>query len=108
MLRPPYRTQIYPTNQYFFPNTRTTVFPQPILDVNWFDTWPIIRSIFLGSIMVLSSSAIIGLEIANVAIEGNKDGSIKQMGLGTAKVGAGIWCGSISFIAAIFIIVISK
>ena len=58
--------------------------------------------------MLISSAAIIGLEIANVAMEYNKDNDFKRLGMDTSKVGAGIWCGSISFLAAIFIVVTSK
>ena len=101
-------SMIYPFNPYIYPTQRTVAFQRPPLDVNWFNAWPIIRSILIGSVMLLSSAAIIGLDIANLAIEGNKNAPLKHLGLGTAKVGAGIWSGSISFIAAIFIIVIGE
>ena len=99
--------QTSPITLYGNPNHRTIVFQPTSLDTNWFDTWPIIRSILLGSIMLLSSAAVIGLDIANLAIEGNKGSGIARLGMGPAKVGAGIWSGSISFLAAIFILVIS-
>jgi hypothetical protein len=108
MLAPQRTGPLYPLHSYAYPNQGTVTFQTTIFDVNWYETWPIIRSIFVASMMVISSAAIIGLDIANLAIEGSKTGGSAMLGSGTAKVGAGIWSGSISFLAAIFIIVISK
>jgi hypothetical protein len=108
MLAPQHASSIYHLGPYTNPIQGTMGFRPVALDVNWFDTWPIIRSILLGSIMLISSAAIIGLEIANLAIEGNKNKyGTSELGGNTAKVGAGLWSGSISFLAAIFILVIS-
>jgi hypothetical protein len=101
---------IYPMPPYGNLVQGTINFRPTILDVNWSNTWPIIRTILLGSAMLITSAAIIGLDIANLAIEGNSEllgVSISRLGVGTAKVGAGIWSGSISFLAGISIIVIS-
>ena len=104
----PQRVQgFYPTNQYFYPNPRTSIYPTTLIDVKWSISWPTIRTILLGCVMLLTNAAIVGLDIANLAIEGTKDPLFKRLGYGTSKVGAGIWSGSISFLAAIFIIVIS-
>ncbi len=109
MLAPQRTAPLYPLHTYVYPNQRAMAFQPAILDVNWIETWPIIRTILLGSMMLLSSAAIIGLDIANLAIEGGKSGGPTAMlGVGTAKVGAGIWSGSISFLAAIFVIRISE
>jgi hypothetical protein len=108
MLAPQRTGPLYPLHSYAYPNQGTVTFQSTIFDVNWYETWPIIRSILVASMMVLSSAAIIGLDIANLAIEGSKTGGSAMLGSGTAKVGAGIWSGSISFLAAIFIIMISK
>jgi hypothetical protein len=108
MFAPQRTSPIYPITAYPIPVHGTMAFRSTPLDINWFDTWPIIRSILLGSFMLISSAAIIGLDIANLAIEGSKNnGASKLLGVGTAKVGAGIWSGSISFLAAVFIIVTS-
>ena len=99
---------VYPIAPYGNLVYGTVAFRPPLLDVNWFDTWPIIRSILLGSIMMVCSAAIVGLDIANLAIEGKKqNGTPPMLGDGTAKVGAGLWSGCISFLASIFIIAIS-
>jgi hypothetical protein len=97
----------YPVPPFGNPVPRIRPIRLTTLDLNWFKTWPIIRSILLGSIMVISSAAIIGLDIANLVIEGNKANGTSELGIGPAKVGAGIWSGSISFLAAIFILVTS-
>lgn len=99
---------IYPASQYFYPNPRVPFTQSALVDFNWTLSWPIIRTILLGSFMIIINAAIVGLEIANLAIEGTKGSNASFMGYGTARVGAGIWTGSISFIAAIFIIVISR
>ncbi|CAF0912815.1 unnamed protein product [Rotaria sp. Silwood1] len=97
---------IYTTTPYTIP-AYGTVSTQPILlNVNWYSSWPSIGSIIISVTMVIFSSTIIGLDIANIAIEGNKQNGTSKLGLGTATVGAGIWSGSISFLAAIFIIAI--
>ena len=92
---------VYPHVNLPYPTVPHRTFP---LDVNWFDTWPIIRTILLAVIMLFSSAAIIGLDIANLAIEGKKQFS--GLGVDSSKVGAGIWSGSISFLAALFILTI--
>ncbi len=108
MLAPQRASPIYQIGPYGNPMQGTVAFRAASLDVNWSDTWPIIRSILLGSIMLISSAAVIGLEIANLAIEGNKSKyGTSELGGNTAEVGAGLWSGSISFLAAIFILVIS-
>lgn len=56
--------------------------------------------------MLISSAAVVGLDIGNLAIEGNKPAEWKAFGQGPAKVGAGLWSGSISFLAAVFILTI--
>jgi hypothetical protein len=106
MLAPQRPPTIYPVFPYGNHAYGTTSFRPTLLDFNWFDTWPTVRSILLACLMLFSSAAIIGLDIANLAIEGNKQNGISALGVGPAKVGAGIWSGSISFLAAIFIIVI--
>jgi hypothetical protein len=99
---------IYPMGTYGMPIQGTVTFRPPQLDVNWSNTWPTIRTILLGSMMLISSAAIIGLDIANLAIEGNKaNNETSRLGWDTSKVGAGIWSGSISYLAAIFIIATS-
>ena len=107
MLAPQPIPGIYPANHYFYPNVRGPLTTSVFVDVNWTLSWPTIRTIVLGSFMIISSAAIVGLDIANLAIEGTKDAASKFFGLGTAKVGAGIWSGSISFIAAVLIVTIS-
>ncbi|CAF1078390.1 unnamed protein product [Rotaria sordida] len=77
---------IYTTSPYTIPSFETVSSQPVLLDVN--------------------CSTIIGLDIANIAIEGNKQNETSKLGSGTATVGAGIWSGSISFVAAIFIIII--
>jgi hypothetical protein len=97
---------VYPVGPYRNPVPRIRHVQTTLLDINWFDTWPNLISILLASIMLLCSAAIIGLDIANLAIEGNKGNGTANLGLGPAKVGAGIWSGSISFLAGIFILII--
>ena len=58
--------------------------------------------------MLICSVAIIGLDIANIAIEANKQNGTLTLGSNTGKVGAGIWSGSITFSAALFVLAISK
>jgi hypothetical protein len=97
---------LYDTSPYVIPVG--TVYEAVPLDINWYNTWPSIKSICLSIPMIICSTAIIGLDIANIAIEGNKQNGTSQLGSGTGKVGAGIWCGAISFLAAVFILVVSK
>ena len=108
MFATPHIRPLYPMQMYAYPNRNTVAFQQSIIDVKWYETWPTIRSIFLGGMLMLTSAAIIGLDIANLAIEGGKAGGSAMLGAGTAKVGAGIWSGSITFLTALFIIAISK
>ncbi|CAF1018498.1 unnamed protein product [Adineta ricciae] len=96
----------YPALSYSYSNHRPNAVQPVVIDPYWSTTWPTIRSILLSFLMLISSAAIIGLEIANVAMEYNKENDFKRLGMDTSKVGAGIWCGSISFLAAIFIVVI--
>ena len=107
MLTPQRPSTIYPTFPHGNHAYGTVSIRSSPVDVNWFDTWPIVGSILLAIIMIFSSAAIIGLDIANVAIEGKKQNGAAALGLDSAKVGAGIWSGSISFLAAIFIFVTS-
>ncbi|CAF2634777.1 unnamed protein product [Rotaria sp. Silwood2] len=97
---------LYATSPYTIPAYGTVPSQPVLLDVNWYNSWPRIRSIMISITMLICSSTIIGLDIANLAIEGNKQNGASKLGSGTANVGAGIWSGSISFLAAIFIIVI--
>lgn len=108
MLGPQRISPIYPVHRFNNPLQGTVPFRNTLLDVNWSRAWPVITSILLGCIMLITSAAIVGLDIANLAIEGKKKNhDIVSFGEGTAKVGAGIWSGSISFLAGISIIVIS-
>ncbi|CAF2885350.1 unnamed protein product [Rotaria sp. Silwood2] len=77
---------LYAPSPYTIPAYGTVPSQPVLLDVNWYNSWPRIRSIMISITMLICSSTIIGS--------------------GTANVGAGIWSGSISFLAAIFIIVI--
>ncbi|CAF1076850.1 unnamed protein product [Rotaria sordida] len=97
---------IYTTSPYTIPSFETVSSQPVLLDVNWYNSWPSTRSIIISVTMLICSSTIIGLDIANIAIEGNKQNETSKLGSGTATVGAGIWSGSISFVAAIFIIII--
>jgi hypothetical protein len=99
---------LYTTSPYGIPAYGTVSYQPPPLDVNWHNAWPTGRSIFLSVTILICSVAVIGLDIANLAIEGNKQNGTSNLGTGTGKVGAGIWCGSISFIAGIFVVSISK
>jgi hypothetical protein len=98
----------YNTSPYAIPAYGPVTYQAAPLDVNWYNTWPSARSILLSITMVICSTAIIGLDIANIAIEGNKPNGTAKLGSGTGKVGAGIWSGSICFFTAIFILVIGK
>ncbi|UJR16101.1 hypothetical protein I4U23_003013 [Adineta vaga] len=91
---------------YSYPGHKTRIVQPIVLDSNWLDTWPTIRSVLLGSLMMFSSAAVIALEIANVSIESNKDDNVEKLGMDPSKVGVGIWCGSISFLASICILII--
>ena len=98
----------YSTSPYDIP-VYGTVSSRPVQsDANWYNTWPNVKSIILSVTMLTCSATIIGLDIANTAIEVSKHNGTSHLGSGTGKVGAGIWSGSISFCAAIFIIMISK
>lgn len=106
MLRSQRLPQMYPVSGFNSAYPRTTQFPRALLDVNWTEVWPIITTIVLASIMLITNAAIIGLDIANLAIEGDTSNG-SSLGANISTVGAGIWSGSISFIAAFFIFVIS-
>lgn len=66
------------------------------------------RVIILAVLLILSSVTIMSLEIANVAIDGNKVNQGSLSFVSTDKVAAGIWCGFISLLAATFILSIGK
>ena len=97
--RPP--PHLYNTSPYGIPAYGTVTYQTAPLDVNWHNAWPNIKSILLAAILLICSTVIIGLDIANLAIEGNKQNGTSKLGSGTGKVGAGIWTESISFLAAI-------
>lgn len=96
--RSPYETAIYPTVAY------------PVIPfvVDWYNEWPKVRSILLAITLLICSTAIIGLDTANLVIEGTKNNNTSRIGLGTDKVGAGIWSGSTVILAAGFILAIGK
>jgi hypothetical protein len=104
LLAPQRVSAIYPMHPYGSTIHGAVAYRPSPLDVNWSDTWPIIRTILIGSMMLLSSAAIIGLDIANLVTVGNNNGIL---GGSTTKVGAGIWTGCISFVAGIFVTMIS-
>ncbi|CAF0790898.1 unnamed protein product [Adineta steineri] len=97
---------LYTVPMYGYSAHKTVPYYLSTMDINWTDTWPTIRTILLSSIMFICSLAVIGLDIANLAIEGSKTNTSPEIGMSPAKVGAGIWCGSISFLAALFIFMI--
>jgi len=99
---------LYNTSPYAIPAYGTVPYPPAPLDVTWYSSWPSVRTALLSVTMLICSAAIISLDIANVAIEANKQNQTSKLGSGTGKVGAGIWSGSVSFLAAIVILVISK
>lgn len=102
-------TQFYYTAPYAVPVYGSVAYPVEIpIDVNWYQTWPKLKSIFLAIVILICSMAIIGLDIANIAIERNKQNGSSKLGSDTGKVGAGIWCGTMSFFAALFILIIGK
>lgn len=103
-----YIPEVYTNSPYGVPAYAPVIYPTTTLDVNWSRTWPKIRSLLLAAILLTSSVAIIGLDIANLAIEGNKQNETAQIGLGTDKVGAGIWSGSVCIFAAGFIVAIGE
>jgi hypothetical protein len=100
--------QFYNTSPYAIPAYGTVTYQVAPLDVNWYKTWPRVTSILLSITMVICSTTIIGLDIANTAIEGNKQNGTSKLGSEPGKVGAGIWSGSLFFLSAIFILAISK
>ena len=103
-------TQFYYTAPYAVPAYGNACYPvvEVPLDINWYRTWPKLISIFLGIVILMCSMAIIGLDIANVAIEANKQNGGSKLGSDGSKVGAGIWSGALSFFAALFILGIGK
>lgn len=94
----PYEQAVYPTVTY------------PVVPVvaDWYNEWPRIRSILLAVTLILSGMAIVGLDIANLAIEGNKSNDTARIGLGTDKVAAGVWSGSTVVLAAGFILAVGE
>ncbi|CAF1588462.1 unnamed protein product [Rotaria magnacalcarata] len=97
---------MYYTSPYSIPAYGTISSSQVVIsDVNWRNSWSNIRSLVISVTLLFCSTAIIGLDIANVAIEANKQNGTSKLGSGTATVGAGIWSGSVSFMAAIFIFI---
>ena len=99
---------IYNTPPYVIPAYGPVAYQTTPLDVTWHNAWPKFKTILLSIAIIICSTVVIGLEIANLAIEGSKQNGTLQLGLGPGKVGAGIWSGFISFLAAIFILVIGK
>jgi hypothetical protein len=99
---------LYNTSPYVIPVYGTVPYEIVPLDINWYSKWPSLKSVCLSITMIIFSTTIISLDIANTAIEGNKQNGSSKLGSGTGKVGAGIWSGSIDFFAAIFILVIGK
>ena len=97
---------VYTASPYGAPAYGTVAYQTAPLDVDWFNAWPRVRSILLAVAMLLSSAAVIGLDITNVVIESHKSNGTSKIGLATGKVAAGIWCGSVSLSAAIFILAI--
>ena len=97
---------VYAASPYGAPAYGTVAYQTAPLDVDWFNAWPRVRSILLAVAMLLSSAAVIGLDTTNIIIESNKPNGTSKIGLATGKVAAGIWCGSVSLAAAIFIIAI--
>ena len=102
-------THFYYTAPYAVPVYGSVPYPaETALDVNWYTSWPKLMSLFLALVIIICSAAIIGLDIANVAIEASKQNGASKLGSDTGKVGAGIWSGSMSFFAAIFILSTGK
>jgi hypothetical protein len=99
---------LYNTSPYGIPAYGAVSYQVAPLDVNWYKTWPNFKSILLSIAIIICSTAVIGVEIANIAIEGSKQNGTSQLGSGPGKVGVGVWSGFISFISAIFILVIGK
>jgi hypothetical protein len=99
---------LYNTSPYAIPSYGNVAYQVAPLDITWYNTWPKFKSIILSIGIIICSTAIIGLDIANVAIEAGKQDGTSKLGSGPGKVGAGIWSGSMSFLAAIFILVIGK
>jgi hypothetical protein len=97
----------YNTSPYGIPAYGTVTYQSAPLDTNWHNTWPTVKAIVLGVIMLICSIAIISLDIANLAIEGNKQNGTSTLGMGTGTVGAGVWSGFVSSLAASFILGIS-
>ncbi|CAF0841822.1 unnamed protein product [Adineta ricciae] len=69
----------YPALSYSYSNHRPNAVQPVVIDPYWSTTWPTIRSILLSFLMLISSAAIIGLEIANVAMEYNKENDFKRL-----------------------------
>ena len=99
---------LYNASPYGIPGYGNVAYQVTPLDITWFNTWPKFKSILLSTAIIICSTAVIGLDIANVAIEAGKENGTSKLGSGPGKVGAGIWSGSVSFIAAVFILVIGK
>lgn len=107
--QPPPLPYFYYTSPYTVPAYGTVSSSQMVLlDVNWRNSWPTVRTAIISFLMLISSAAIIGLDIGYMAIEGNKSNGTSKLGIGTSNVGAGVWSGTVSFIAGIFIVTISK
>jgi hypothetical protein len=100
--------QLYNTSPYAIPVYGNIAYQVAPLDINWYSTWPSAKSICLSVVMIICSTTIISLDIANLAIEGNKQNGTSKLGSGTGQVGVGIWSGFIYFLTAIFILGISK
>lgn len=98
-------THFYYTAPYAVPVYGNVPYPvETAVDVNWYTSWPKSMSLFLALVIIICSAGIIGLDIANIAIEANKQDGASKLGSDTGKVGVGIWTGSISFFAAFFIL----
>ena len=99
---------IYNAPPYGIPTYATVSYPPSSIDIHWFNAWPRVRTILLAITMLICSAAIISLDIANLAIEGNKSNDTSKFGSGPGKVGAGIWSGTVAFVASICILTIGK
>lgn len=106
--RSPSPPQMYNVPLYNVPPYGPVIYQTAPIGARWPKKWPNFRFVFIGIGLLLCSSTIIGLDIANIAIEGNKQNGTSKLGHSTDKVGAGIWTGCITFISATFILTASK
>ncbi|CAF1204340.1 unnamed protein product [Adineta ricciae] len=95
---------IYNAPPYGIPTYATVSYPPSSIDIHWYNAWPRVRIILLAITMLICSAALISLDIANLAIEGSKSNDTSKFGSGPGKVGAGIWSGTVAFVASICIL----